>query len=65
MDDHDKKLIQIKNYIQQASVCNEKGLARLYYMMAIELLSELSIESNNRMLALESVGEQPKEVFHD
>jgi len=65
MDDHDKKLIQIKNYIQKASVCNEKGLARLYYIMAIELLSELSIELNNRMLALESAGEQPKEVFHD
>jgi hypothetical protein len=60
MDALMKQLNQIKNYIQQASACNEKGLARLYYTMAIEALTELSIELNNRILALESVGEQPK-----
>ncbi len=40
----DPLINQITNYIQQASVCNEKGLARLNYMMDIELLQELSME---------------------
>jgi hypothetical protein len=62
MDAHIKQLIRIENYVQQASVCNEKGIARLHYMMALELLQELSTELNDCITALESVGEQPKEV---
>ncbi len=64
MDSLVKKLNQIKDYIQQASVCNEKGLARLHYMMAIELLQKLSLELQGCMESLESVGDQPKEIFH-
>jgi hypothetical protein len=63
MDAYIKKLIQIQNYIQQADQCHEKGLARLYYMRAIELLQELPMEFNQCMLALESVGKQPKEIL--
>jgi hypothetical protein len=63
MDAHLKKLIQIQNYIQKADQCYEKGLARLHYMTAIELLQELSMELNKCMLALESVGKQPKEIL--
>jgi hypothetical protein len=63
MDIYTKKLIQIQNYIQEAIVCNEKGLARLDYMMANKLLEELSIEMHTRIVALESVGEQPVEIF--
>jgi hypothetical protein len=55
MDAQIRKLIQIKNYIQQASVCNENGFARLRYMMAIDILQEVS--------TLEHVGEQPKEIL--
>ncbi len=62
MDAHIKQLIRIENYVQQASVCNEKGIARLHYMKALELLQELSTQLNNCILALESVGEQPEEV---
>jgi hypothetical protein len=64
MDAHIKQLIRIQNYIQQASVCNEKGLARLHYIMAIELLQELSMDLYDCMVALESVGDQPKEISH-
>jgi hypothetical protein len=62
MDIHIKQLIRIENYVQQASVCNEKGITRLHYMMALELLQELSTEMKDYITALESVGEQPKEV---
>ncbi len=63
MDAHIKQiLIRIENYVRQASVCNEKGVARLHYIMALELLQELSTELNDCITALESVDEQPKEV---
>ncbi len=64
MDVYTKKLIQIQNYIQQATVCNEKGLARLHYLMAIKLLQELLMELHENMIALETVAEQPVEIFH-
>jgi len=64
MDSLIKQLIQIQNYIQKASVCNEKGLARLHYMMAIELLRKLSMGLYDCMVALESIGDQPKEISH-
>jgi hypothetical protein len=63
MDAQIRKLIQIKNYIQQASVCNENGFARLRYMMAIDILQEVSTELNDSVLTLEHVGEQPKEIL--
>ena len=63
MDTHNKQLDRIKNYIQQASVCDEKGLACLYYLVAIELLQELSMELNNCISTLENEGEQPEEVL--
>lgn len=62
MDIHIKQLIRIENYVQQASACNEKGIAHLHYTMALELLQELTTKLNNCITALESVGEQPKEV---
>jgi len=61
MDVHIKKLNKIQNYIQLASVSDSNGLARLYYMKAIELLQELLMDLNKCMLDLENVGEQPKE----
>jgi hypothetical protein len=63
MDVYTKKLIQIQSYIQQAIVCNQKSLARLNYMMASKLLEELSTEVHACMVAPESVGEQPVEIF--
>jgi hypothetical protein len=64
MDVYTKKFIQIQNNIRQAIACNEKSLARLNYMMAIKLLEEVSTEVYASMTILESVGEQPVEIFH-
>jgi len=65
MDVHIDHLVQIKNYIQQAHLCGEEGIARLHYIRAIILVKELSMNLNNYMMALDSVGEQPNEALLD
>ncbi|CAF4962946.1 unnamed protein product [Rotaria sp. Silwood1] len=62
MDTYIKQLTQIEYYLEQASSCNENGLARLYYMSAKESIQKLSIDIDKRMLKLESEGKQPKEI---
>ncbi|CAF1389240.1 unnamed protein product [Rotaria magnacalcarata] len=63
MDIQMKQLIQIRNYIKQASISEEKGLVRLNYLMAISLLQEISTNQSILILKLESVGEQPEEIL--
>ena len=58
-----KQLAGIQYHIQQASVCGENGLVRLHLLMAIASISKFFVEVNNHMLALESEGEQPEEIF--
>jgi hypothetical protein len=65
MDIYVEQLMRIQYYILQAHLCQEKGLARLHYMKAIELLQEHLMNLHNSMSTLESIGEQPNDVFHD
>ncbi len=62
MDAHIDHLFQIKNYIQQSHLCDEVGLALLHYIRAIKSVEELSMNLNNYMMAVDSLGEQPNEV---
>ena len=59
-----KLLAEIQYHMRKASVCNENGLVRLHLSMANESVQQLFVELNNRMLALESVGKQPEEIFY-
>jgi hypothetical protein len=58
------QIVQIANNIKQAYADDAKGITRLHLSMAIALLQELSTDLTKYMLSLESVGEQPREVFN-
>lgn len=57
--------MRILNYMTQAAMSNENGVARLHALNAIQLLRELSIDLNNWLLNLESDAQQPEEIMRD
>jgi hypothetical protein len=64
MTSHFNQLVQIANYIQRADTNNVTGLARLDYITALESVQKLSTDLTGCMLDLESIGQQPHEVFN-
>ncbi len=64
MDNHMNQLVQIAHNIGQAYTDDANGLIRLYLTMAIALLQGLITDLNEYMLNVESIGEQPHEVYN-
>ncbi len=58
------QLVQIENNIKQACTNDAKGLIRLHLAIAIALLQELTAYLTEYMLGMESIGEQPREVYN-
>ena len=63
MSTHIDHLVQIKNYIQHAHLCHEKGLACLHYTKALALLKEIPVDPSNCLSPPENVGEKPNEFL--
>ncbi len=64
MNYHINQLVQIENYLKQAYANETNRRIRFYLRMAIASLKELSIDLTEYMLSLESIGEQPEEVYN-
>jgi hypothetical protein len=58
------QLVQIENNIKQAYTNDAKGLIRLHLAKAIALSQELTAYLTEYMLGMESIGEQPREVYN-
>ncbi len=58
MNTYIDQLVQIKNHIQQAHLCDYEELARQHYIRAIVKVNELTTNLNNYLMSLDNVGVQ-------